>query len=264
MDIIDLKITHVKFVTILVAHVQMNPLNVLFVLVSELEHQHVSVQVDIMKTPTEFVLLVMLNVAIVKITLIPVPDVLKEELEKSQTVLVMMEHTQPLPENVLNVDIDVPLVDSVPMIVLNVLPKLELELQHVTVLMDTTKLMHMILNVSFVTLKSVLLVNPPKPIVPNVPPKEPKEPSQTVHVPTEHTKTPMETVKLVTILVEHVQDPLIIVYLAHLLKDLMLLIVSVQLDSMMMVLILCVRLVHHNVQNVLTLMNVHFVPQKEP
>jgi len=75
MDIIDSTITHVKFVTILVPHVQMNPLNVLLVQVSELVPQHVSAQVDIMKTKMEFVLLVMLNVQLVKIMLIPVPNV---------------------------------------------------------------------------------------------------------------------------------------------------------------------------------------------
>jgi len=174
-----------------------------------------------------------------------------------------MEHTPTPSENVLNVDTDVQLVDLVLKIVLNVLLKPEPELALVTVLMDTSKLMHMILNVSFVTVKSVLLVNQVTPIVQNVLLKEPKEPSQTVPAQTEPTKTPTETVKLVTILVELVQEPVITVYLVHLPKDSTLLIVPVQLEVMMMQLTFYVKLVHHNVQNVPMMSPVPFVPPKE-
>lgn len=214
MDITDLKITPVLFVTMFVQHVQMMPLNVLLVPVSELVNQNVTAQLDTMKMKTEFVQIVTQTVTLVKVMLTLVPNVQKEETELFQIVLVPMVLMNLLPVLVKLVASDVLLVELVQMTVHLVYLKQEQELILVLVLMDTMNL-PMKLNVLYVTPNTVLLVNLAVNIVMNVQLKELLEPNHTVHVPMVNMLMLIKIVKFVNIIVKHVPIVLIIVYLVQ-------------------------------------------------
>jgi len=214
MDITDLKITPVLFVTMFVQHVQMMPLNVLLVPVSELVNQNVTAQLDTMKMKTEFVQIVTQTVTLVKVMLTLVPNVQKEETELFQIVLVPMVLMNLLPVLVKLVASDVLLVELVQMTVHLVYLKQEQELILVLVLMDTMNL-PMKLNVLYVTPNTVLLVNLAVNIVMNVQLKELLEPNHTVHVPMVNMLMLIKIVKFVNIIVKHVPIVLIIVYLVR-------------------------------------------------